>query len=240
MRRVLIVAYYFPPLGGIGSLRVSGLANHLPEYGWEPTVLAPRDGAYYRDPQISFPEHRVIRTPSIELSRTGKRVLRAGGSDVAAADVGGARAAVRRVAHAALYFPDAQVGWYVPALITARRALRERRFDAIFSSSFPITAHLVARRLHRWLSIPWIAEFRDPWSAMLSFQGRSATRAARLERALARESSRVAMTSPSWAELHSRLWGREVDVILNGHAGSDRPSAPGDDGFVLGYLGTQY
>src|SRR4051794_22182391 len=119
MRRVLIVAYYFPPLGGAGSLRVSGLATFLPEYGWEPTVLAPRDGAYYRDPQIVFPEQRVIRTPSIELSRTGKRLLRAGGNDVVAANVVGARAGVRNTARAALYFPDGQIGWYVPALITA-------------------------------------------------------------------------------------------------------------------------
>jgi len=237
MRRVLIVAYYFPPLGGIGSLRVSSFANHLPEYGWEPTVLAPRDGAYYRDPHIAFPERQVIRTPSIELSRTGKRVLRTGGSDVAAASVGGARGAVRRVARAALYFPDAQVGWYAPALITARRALREHRFDAIFSSSFPITAHLIARRLHRWLGIPWIAEFRDPWSATL---GRSAPRAARLEHALVRETSRVVMTSPSWADLHSRLWDRQVDVIPNGHSGSTRSPAPTNGEFSLGYLGTYY
>src|SRR4051794_16502047 len=238
MRRVLIVAYYFPPLGGIGSLRVSGFASHLPEYGWEPTVLAPRDGAYYRDPQISFPESQVIRTPSIELSRTGKRVLRAGGGDVVAADVGGGRAAVRRVARNALYFPDPQVGWYGPAWATARQALRGRSFAAVLSSSFPITAHLVARRLHRWLKIPWIAEFRDPWSAALARQGRPAARAARLERALARESSRVVMTSPSWAELHSRSWGREVDVILNGHSGRSRSSERADDGFALGSLGT--
>src|SRR3954451_19672109 len=114
MRRGVIVAYYFPPLGGAGSLRVSGLATHLPEYGWEPTVLAPRNGAYYRDPQIPFPEGRVIRTPSSERSGAGKRVRRAGGSDVRAANVAGGRAALRRVARAGLYFPDAQVGWYAP------------------------------------------------------------------------------------------------------------------------------
>src|SRR3954452_11809910 len=182
MRRVLIVAYYFPPLGGAGSLRVSGLATHLPEYGWEPTVLAPRNGAYYRDPQIPFSERQVIRTPSIELSRTGKRLLRAGGTDLVAAEPDRARVAVRSAARAALYFPDAQVGWYAPALVTARRALREHRFDAIVSSSFPITAHLVARRLHRRMRIPWIAEFRDPWSAELARRGDPATRAARLER----------------------------------------------------------
>src|SRR4051794_23150904 len=238
MRRVLIVAYYFPPLGGIGSLRVSGFASHLPEYGWEPTVLAPRDGAYYRDAQIMFPESQVIRTPSIELSRTGKRVLQAGGGDVIAADVGGGRAAVRRVAPTALYFHHPQVGGYAPAWAAAGRALRGRSFDAVFSSSFPITAHLVARRLHRWLGIPWIAEFRDPWSAMLARQGRSPARAARLERALARESSRVVMTSPSWAELHARRWGREVDVIPNGHSGSSRSTAAANGDFSLGYLGS--
>src|SRR4051794_14189238 len=230
MRRVLIVAYYFPPLGGAGSLRVSGFATHLPEYGWEPTVLTPRDGAYYRDSQIAFPERSVIRTPSIELSRIGKRLLRTGGSDVVGAKPGAARAVLRNAARATLYFPDAQVGWYAPAMITARRALRERRFDAIFSSSFPITAHLVARRLHRWMNIPWIAEFRDPWSAL---HEDPATRAARLERSLARECTRVAMTSPSWAALHGRLWGREVAVIGHGHSGSNPSPAPRDDEFVI-------
>src|SRR4051794_14989412 len=238
MRRVLIVAYYFPPLGGAGSLRVSGLATHLPEYGWEPTVLAPRNGAYYRDPQIPFPERQGIRTPSIELSRTGKRLLRAGGTDLVAAEPDRARVAVRSAARAALYFPDAQVGWYAPAMVTARRALRERHFDAIFSSSFPITAHLVARGLHRRMRIPWIAEFRDPWSALRASQGAPATRAARLERSLARESASVAMTSPSWAALHGRLWGREVVVIPHGHSGSNPSSAPPDDDFVIGYLGS--
>src|SRR4051794_16238974 len=110
MRRVVIVAYYFPPLRGPRRPRLSGFAGHLPEYGWDPTVLAPRDGAYYRDSEISFPECSVLRTPSIELSRTGKRLLRTGGTDVVAATPRGARAAARSAARSALYFPDAQVG----------------------------------------------------------------------------------------------------------------------------------
>jgi len=78
MRRVLIVAYYFPPLGGMGSIRVTGFATHLPAYGWEPVVLAPRTGAYHRDPELRFPEERVVRTRSFELSRAAKRVLQTG------------------------------------------------------------------------------------------------------------------------------------------------------------------
>jgi glycosyltransferase involved in cell wall biosynthesis len=239
MRRVLIVAYYFPPLGGIGSLRVHGFACHLPDHGWEPTVLAPRDGAYFRDRELRFPEEKVIRTGSIELSRSGKWLLRTGGSDAVAAEVTGVRAVVRAAARSAVYFPDAQVGWYVPALVKAGRTVPKLHFDAIFSSSFPITSHLIARRLHRWLRIPWIADFRDPWSAMLAERGQASARALRLERSLARESTSRIMTSPSWAKLHASTWDCDVEVIPNGHDGN-APKASSIDGLTLAYLGSYY
>lgn len=241
MRTVLIVAYYFPPLGGIGSLRTLGFASHLPDYGWEPTVLAPRTGAYFRDPELNYSEDGVVRTPSIELSRTGKHVLRAGGDDTAAASVTGLRAVARGLARDLLYFPDPQVGWYPPALATARRRLTRDRFDVIFSTSFPITSHLIARRLHRRMRIPWVAEFRDPWSQMLIEQGLSSQRALRLERSLASEATARVMTSPSWAALHERLWGHEVSVIPNGHDGSvAEPAGAGGATATLAYLGSFY
>jgi glycosyltransferase involved in cell wall biosynthesis len=239
MRQLLIIAYYFPPLGGIGSLRVHGYATHLPAYGWQPTILTPRSGAYFRDPELSYPEERIIRTPALELSRAGKRVLRAGGSDDVAAEVDGLRFVARSAARKLLYFPDAQVGWYPPAILTARRALRGRRFDAILSSSFPITAHLIARSLHRWMKVPWIAEFRDPWSQMLAEQGRSSRRARQLETALARESVARVMTSPSWAASHAEQWRRPVEVIANGHDGQVTGERHQPD-FTLAYLGSFY
>lgn len=239
MRQLLIVAYYFPPLGGIGSLRVHGHATHLPAYGWQPTILAPLEGAYFRDPGLSFPEADVIRTPSLELSRLGKRVMRAGGSDQVPAQVSGLRGAARTLAHTLLYFPDAQVGWYPPALMTSRRVLRDRSFDAVFSTSFPITAHLIARRLSRWMGIPWIAEFRDPWSQMLAEQRRPSARALRLETAIARESTACVMTSPSWARQHEQLWGCQIAVIPNGHDGAIA-AARSEPRFTVSYLGSFY
>ena len=239
-RRVLLVAYYFPPLGGIGSLRALGHARHLPEHGWEPTVLAPRAGAYHRDEALSFPDDHVVRTGSIEFSRLGKRALRTGGDDSVPAQVAGARALVRAASHAALYFPDAQVGWIPFALRAGRRALRERPFEAVLSSSFPVSGHVVARRLARAAGVPWIAEFRDPWSEML-LPGPRRRRAARLERSLARDAAAVVMTSPSWAARHAELWGRPVDIVPNGHdleADARHRSRP--DRTVVGYLGTYY
>lgn len=239
MPRALLVAYFFPPLGGVGSLRALGFARHLAECGWEIDVLAPRAGSYHRDEELLFPEERVLRTGLIELSRVGKKALLTGGDDVRPAQVAGVRAALRTAAHAALYFPDAQVGWAPFALRAGRRALRDRPVDVIISSSFPITAHVVARRLARRAGIAWVADFRDPWSQMLP-PGARRRRAGRLERSLARDAAAVVMTSPTWAGGHARLWGRPVDVIPNGHDLAARPAAPAPVDIVVAYVGTYY
>jgi len=39
MKRVLLIAYAYPPCTEIGALRPAGLAKYLPRFGWEPTVL---------------------------------------------------------------------------------------------------------------------------------------------------------------------------------------------------------
>jgi glycosyltransferase involved in cell wall biosynthesis len=239
MRRVLVIAYYFPPLGGMGSLRVSGFVRHLPEHGWEPVVVAPREGAYHRDPELDVPHARVLRTRSFEISRTAKRALRTGGDDVAPAPVGGIRDVLRRVARTLLYHPDSQIGWSVPALRAARRELRAHPVGAIVSSSFPVTAHLVARRLAQESGVPWVADWRDPWSEMLPAGTLARRRAARLERRLAETASARVMTSPSWARHHEALWGRRVTAIPNGHDEPGRAdSAPAE--LVVTYMGSFY
>jgi hypothetical protein len=235
-RRVLIVAYYFPPLGGAGALRALSFARHLPDHGWEPVVITPRDGAYLRDPALRFPEGRVVRTGSIELSRIGKRALRAGGSDTHVADVTGVKRMLRDAARSAVYFPDAQIGWYPPAV----RRGRTIRADAVLSTSFPITGHLVGRRLARSAEVPWVADFRDPWSALLEDRGEPSRRADSLERRLALSAARVIHTSPSWARWHGERWGRDVDVVLNGHDLSEVTPADTVADRRITYVGTYY
>ncbi len=239
MGELLMVAYYFPPLGGIGSLRAQRMALHLADYGWRVTVLAPRNGAYHRDPTLAFPEDQVIRTPSIELSRVGKQLTRAGGDDTSAAAVNGARASLRAFVRERLYFPDGQVGWYPPAVAASIPQLRRRRFDAVRSSSFPITAHLIARTLSQRLHVPWVAEYRDPWSQRLA-EGPERDRALKLERTLARDAQALVTVSPSWAERFAADWEcAPLAVIPNGHDGTVA-RAPGLDGYTLGFLGTYY
>jgi glycosyltransferase involved in cell wall biosynthesis len=63
-----------------------------------------------------------------------------------------------------LNLPDRYWGWYLPALREATRLIREERIAALLSSGPPWTAHLIARRLRKKYRLPWLADFRDPWT----------------------------------------------------------------------------
>jgi glycosyltransferase involved in cell wall biosynthesis len=234
--RVLMVAYYFPPLGGIGSVRAASFARDLPDAGWTPVVLAPRDGAYHRDPSLQV-SGEVIRSSSVELSRFGKRMSFAGGDDVSPATVVGWRTWMQRLARRHLYFPDSKVGWVPDALWVGSRHLRKEPVDAVWSSSFPISAHVIARRLAKRAGVPWIAEFRDPWSDMLP--PNESARAARLEQAFLRDASAVVTTSANWAELYRAKGARRCVVMTNGFD-QRTPAAPKGAGTRLALLGSMY
>src|ERR1700742_2258019 len=48
MRRVLIVNYHYPPIGGAGALRGVKLVSGLPKLGYEPIVVTGPGGAHGR------------------------------------------------------------------------------------------------------------------------------------------------------------------------------------------------
>lgn len=233
---MLMVAYYFPPVGGIGSIRAMKFAQYLPASGWEPTVLAPSGTSQPRDDSLMFDETRVVRARSVEISRLGKKAA-AAFSPVGVAADGRGHSALRRFAHRFLYNPDAQVGWYPFAVRAGRRALAARRFDAIFSSSVPITAHLVARRLHRDSGIPWVAEFRDLW-ADFAPDGRTSMRRDRLERAILREAAAVVTVSPSWGRRLAEKGAARLVVLTNGFDPADIEVIPPIREFVVTHLGS--
>lgn len=244
MRRVLIVAYFFPPIGGIGSIRAASFAKHLPEFGWEATVLAPADTPHAADPSLDVGEIAVVRARSREISRLG-RVPRPRPSsapdDAAPQRPDGAPSPARRFRRALLplVFPDPQIGWYPGAVAAGTKLLREQRFDLIFSSAFPITSHLIARRLKRRASLPWVAEWRDPWSDDPGF--RLVARAAlHVERAIATEADAVVLPNATFAEFFAPRWGVQATAIGHGsdatfNGASPRPSAP-----VLAHVGSYY
>ena len=60
--------------------------------------------------------------------------------------------------------PDPYFAWVGPAVLKGREILKRERFDVVFSSSPRASAHLVAAVLSEHAGVPWLADYRDPWS----------------------------------------------------------------------------
>ncbi len=157
-RRVLLIGYYFPPLGGAGVGRPLALFKGLPEHGYNCDVLTVKPVAYrvYEPELLDGPDlQRVYRARSFDPQRLlyllGVRKVKAG--------------AIRRGKKMAdRFFPDAKVGWVRPAVRLGRTLAGNRGYDVIMSTSPPVSAHLVARRLAADFKLPWVADFRDYWT----------------------------------------------------------------------------
>ncbi len=186
-----MVAYFFPPVGGVAVARTMGAVRYLPDAGWTPVVIAPRGSTYHLIDQAGV--ERLPAGLEIERARTFepghlRRVitsLRRGGSAGPAAPAPLAPAASLPPASApaapaapspvksglswparirrTLWFPDDQLGWIPSAVMAVRRANRRAPLAAIHSSSSPTSAHVAAAIAARQMGIPWVADFRDPW-----------------------------------------------------------------------------
>lgn len=159
VKKLLLVAYYTPPLGMSGVMRVTKLAKYLPRFGWEPLVLTVRRIAYYHyDEELArdWKDIRVFRAESLDPARL--RYLLMPGRPVSQAGHGKAS----RLANI-LCFPDAKAGWFPFARRLGLRILREERPDAIFASAPPFTALMVGAALKRASGLPLVSDFRDPF-----------------------------------------------------------------------------
>lgn len=157
-RRVLIVCYYFPPMGLAGVRRPLALFNKLPDYGYQPDILTVKPVTYFvYEPHLleGLDNARIHRSGSSDPQRLmwllGKRT-------VTPAMAGPARTISSNV------FPDSKKGWVRPAVNLGRTLIENYRYDAIISTSPPISAHLIARKLAGEFKLPWLADFRDFWT----------------------------------------------------------------------------
>src|ERR1017187_600848 len=146
MKRVLMIAYHFPPLAGSSGIqRTLRFVQHLPKFGWQPLVLSTNARAYEHtnhDLDGELPCGTVVRRA---FALDSARHLSLWGRHIGA-----------------LARPDRWVSWKLDGVRQGMKMIREFRPDALWST-YPIaTAHLIGAELQRRSGIPWVADFRDP------------------------------------------------------------------------------
>jgi len=248
MKRVLIIAYHFPPQPAVASLRPLGLARYLPEFGWEAVILT---AALPGKPD---PHFKVIETQYHDSLGFGKRLLKLDSQSPLIAQVKN-KLKVRSekspldfilaTIGGIIAYPDPQKGWQRFAVEAAKDILRQQPIKAIISTSPPVTSHIIAKELKGEFKIPWIADFRDLWTQNHYYLYGPLRKVIerRLElNTLSMADVLVAVSQPWADDLHSLHKQKPVHSIPNGFDPAEVNTATGNltDKFTVTHTGNLY
>ncbi|MEJ2633717.1 MAG: glycosyltransferase [Calditrichia bacterium] len=155
MKNVLIIAYYFPPIGGAGVQRTLKFVKYLPSFGFQPIVLMPNPNLvrYVKDFGLmgEVPQNvRVYQTFILDLNWLFKILY-------------GFK--LNRIVYwigRQLIFPDYQREWLFWAKRKIRHIMKHDKIDLVFISSPPHSIQILGPWIKKMFRIPVVADFRDP------------------------------------------------------------------------------
>ena len=169
MKRLLILAYDFPPYVSVGGLRPFAWYRYLKEYGVEPIVVTRQWGNKYgneldyiapsesKETIVEETEYgTIIRTP-YKANLANRLMLKYGKSRFSL---------LRKLVTAwyefmqFIFFVGPKSGLYHGA----REYLKTNKVDAIIATGEPFVLFKYASVLSKRYGIPWVADYRDPWS----------------------------------------------------------------------------
>jgi glycosyltransferase involved in cell wall biosynthesis len=242
-KRVIFIAYNFPPMGGGGVQRSAKFVKYLPEFGWNPVVVAAADRYYWaRDDTLlaEIPPDVFIKRLSSGTSHLFYSLLAAITS-----------AAVSRRVLDNVFLPDDRILWALRAALCARGMIAKRAIGLIYTTSPPHSTHVAGLILKRITGLPWVADFRDPWTG--DFRYAPETRwvhnaHTRCERRILGQADRVICITESARQGYITDFGIDpvrLVTIYNGFDAAEFPSSPGrkdgpSDRIVITHSGSFY
>ena len=144
MKKVLMVAYSFPPLKYPGAERAGDFAAELHNYGWEPLVLTcdVNTGSSLYTDKLAVPERTdIIRTNPWEPENL-PHIFQASGRFLSS-----------------LPIPDNERLWQIFSSRRSARIVKNEGIDLIYTVSPPFSAHLTGLRLKKkYPGLPWVAD----------------------------------------------------------------------------------
>ncbi len=161
MFKVLVISYYYPPMGLSGVQRTLKFTKYMRQYNWEPAVLTTGSTAYYAH------DNSLLK----EAEEAGIRIIRTEGNDInSRLNKKGTvkippewmRKILSRMS-ASVFIPDNKSGWTSKALVTARELLKKEQFDIIFVTAPPFSSFNMAVKLKKEFGVPMVVDYRDLW-----------------------------------------------------------------------------
>ncbi len=220
-RKVLVVAYYFPPMGLSGVQRTLKFVKYFSDFGWHPTVLTVEPQGYFARDESLLRELdgrpvEIVRTPAAGPGRLWKK------KEVVDLPPEKLRRFMSKVSDT-FFIPDNKIGWKRRAVAAALELHAAKHFDLIFATAPPFSDFLIAAEIKRKINRPLVFDYRDPWvDYPFRFYATPfhKMRHIQLERRAVRASSHIVTTNRRVKELlisrYKFLTYHDVEIIPQG------------------------
>ena len=161
MFKVLVIAYYFPPMGLSGVQRTLKFVKYMKDFNWEPTVITAGNIGYYAHDN----------TLQQEAEKAGIQIIRTEGKDpnsllAKAGTVKIPNEKIRKLwnrINQTFFIPDNKISWSKKAIGLAEGLVKKEHYDLIFITCPPFSAFNEARILKKKYHVPLIVDYRDLW-----------------------------------------------------------------------------
>jgi glycosyltransferase involved in cell wall biosynthesis len=179
LRKILIISYLFPPVGGIGVQRALSLAKYLPRCGFEVHILkATNAGGPVQDPELERQIPSGVRvyaafTPEIPFQIRQKLWSKLAGktkpqtpheNQTARSHAGPFWKRLVTGTAQRILCPEPEILWVPFALRKARAIIRKNQIDFVLVTVPPFSALIVGAALKReFPSLTLVSDFRDEW-----------------------------------------------------------------------------
>jgi glycosyltransferase involved in cell wall biosynthesis len=150
LKKVLFIAYYYPPIGGGGVHRSISFSRHLPGEGYLPVIVtgpgqpgrwSPFDASLLDKIPPYLKIYRISTPPPTDNSNTVNKICRW------------------------LYMPLPFSKWWIRSAIDmGEKAIAGEDISLIYATMSPYESTDVASYLSKKYNIPWVADLRDPWA----------------------------------------------------------------------------
>ncbi|MEI6122676.1 MAG: glycosyltransferase family 4 protein [Bacteroidota bacterium] len=231
MKKVLFITYYWPPAGGAPINRILKFYQYLPQFGWEVIILTTQGGDFpFHDPSLLKevrPETKIYRSKGLSLHKifstvspkSKKNFVPYGFTDASKSSL------MDKLSRWVKYnfIPDTRFPWYFSTVSKAVHIIQTEKIDLIFSSSPPQTNHLIARKAAKRTGLPWVADFRDPWTDVFWLLNNSIrwklihALDKRMERKTIAKMNAIITVGHSLVEILQRKTSKKIHLISNGY-----------------------
>lgn len=171
-KRVLVIAYYFPPLSGSGVQRTLKYVKYLREFGWDPVVVTVGKSNYPLSDKTLLKEipydielYRV-EEPTEVNSVTASELVNLYNSMIENDKLMKLYIDALKKAYTIenLLLPDNNILWANNVLKEIEELIDFNDIDLIYTTSGPYSDHVIGCFLKNRHNKPWVVDFRDEWT----------------------------------------------------------------------------